>query len=52
MRTRKPRRNHVKRHSSDPAVRMMTTQAGRWVLLPGGGFGLRAPSSWDGKYPA
>jgi len=51
MRTRKPRRSHPKRTSSDGTVRI-DTQAGRWILLPGGGFGLRAPTSWDGKYPA
>ena len=52
MRIRKPRRNPKRTSSSEPIVRMIDTQAGRWVLLPGGGFGLRAPSSWDGKYPA
>ena len=50
MRTRKPRRS-LKKISSDGTVRM-DTQAGRWILLPGGGFGLRAPSSYDVKYPA
>jgi len=50
MRIRKPRRN-PKKASSDATVRIVT-QAGRWVLLPGGGFGLRAPASWDGKAPA
>ena len=52
MRTRKPRRNSKKTLLSLESTVRIDTQAGRWVLLPGGGFGLRAPSSWDGKYPA
>jgi hypothetical protein len=46
------RMRRVARKGRERGTVEIESAAGRWILLPGGGFGLQRPWSFDGRTPA